>query len=91
MAGATRAKKQLKLDTTKKELIKYRSNYVSHTMLKLTKSQKIAMQWRKIYDLPPLDTKPRHDAIKDLCGMLKEYADYEDPVEFVKQIRENLY
>ena len=48
------------------------------------------MQWRKIYDLPPLDTKPRHDAVKDLCGMLKEYADHEDPVEFVKQIREDI-
>jgi hypothetical protein len=91
MAAATRAKKQLKLDRTKNEVIGYRTNYVSHTMVKLTKSQKIAMQWRKIYDLPPLDTKPRHDAVKDLYGMLKEYADHEDPVEFVKQIRENIY
>jgi len=90
MAGARRAKKHLKLDTTKKELIGYRFDYLSHTMVKLTKSQKIAMQWRKIYDLPPLDTKPRHDAVKDLCGMLKEYADHEDPVEFVKQIREDI-
>jgi hypothetical protein len=90
MAGAIRAKKHLRLDTTKKELIGYRSNYHSFTMVKLTKSQKIAMQWRKIYDLPPLDTKPRHDAVKDLCGMLKEYSDHEDPVEFVKQIREDI-
>ena len=91
MAAATRAKKQLKLGTTKNEVIGCRTNYVSHTMVRLTKSQKIAMQWRKIYDLPPLDTKPRHDAVKDLYGMLKEYADHEDPVEFVKQIRENIY
>ena len=91
MVGATRTKKQMKLDTTKKELMDHRSRYFSYSTVKFTKSQKIAMQWRKIYDLPPLDTNPRHDAVKDLCGMLKEYADHEDPVEFVKQIREDIY
>jgi len=91
MTASTRAKKHLKLDTTKKEQIGYRSNYISHATVRLTKSQKIAIQWRKIYNLPPMAANPRHDAVKDLCGMLKEYADYDDPVEFVKQIRENIY
>jgi len=90
MAASPRAKKQMKSDPTKKEPIDSRSNYVSNTV-KLTNSQKIAIQWRKIYDLPPLHPKPRRDAMKDLCGMLKEYADHEDPVELVKQIRENIY
>ncbi|PWU78645.1 MAG: hypothetical protein DLM72_21420 [Candidatus Nitrosopolaris wilkensis] len=90
MAASPRAKKQMKSDPTKKEPIGARSNYAS-SAVRLTNSQKIAIQWRKIYDLPPLQTKPRHDAVKDLCGMLKEYADHEDPVEFVNQIRENIY
>jgi hypothetical protein len=90
MAASPRAKKQMKSDPTKKEQIGSRSNYASGAV-KLTNSQKIAIQWRKIYDLPPLHTKPRHDAVMDLCGMLEEYADHEDPVEFVNQIRENLY
>jgi hypothetical protein len=90
MATSPRAKKQRKSDPGKKEPIDSRSNYASN-MVKLTNSQKIAIQWRKIYDLPPLHAKPRRDAVKDLCGMLKEYADHQDPVEFVKQIRENIY
>lgn len=84
------SKKQRNSDPRKKEPTGSQSNNASN-MVKLTNSQKIAIQWRKIYDLPPLHAKPRSDAVKDLCGMLKEYADNEDPVEFVKQIRENIY
>lgn len=58
----------------------------------LTESQKIALMWRKMYGLPPLEGKARPDAIRALEGMMNKYADdNQSPVDAVREVRENVY
>lgn len=63
-----------------------------HRSSKLTESQKIALKWRELYGLQPIQGKPRPDAIRDLQGMMKtEMHIEENPVDAIREIRENIY
>ena len=63
-----------------------------HPLSKLTVSQKIALKWRNMYGLPSIHGRPRPDAIRDLQGMMKTDLDIEEnPVDAIREIRENIY
>lgn len=56
-----------------------------------SKSNELARGLRQMYNLPPIKGELRIDVILDLAGLLESYVNEEDPVDAIKDIRENIY
>ena len=54
-------------------------------------SHEIAMQLRELYHLSPINSNEKPEIIRELAGIMKDYADEESPVDAVKHSREDLY
>ena len=56
-----------------------------------SKSNELAKGLRKMYNLPPIKGELRTDVVRDLAGLLESYVSEENPIEAIKDIRENIY
>jgi len=54
-------------------------------------SHSSANELRKLYGLPRISHKPNVEVIKEIKGMMKEYADEESAVDVIKHSREDVY